>query len=336
MTNLLLPQLLYHQNIKKTANFLLNQPLFFQNRLYLYLQQQRITRVIEKFKQSPFALRIENTNFCNGRCFMCPHSSMKRKQGTMSKKLYQKIINQAVSLGINFINLHNFGEPLLDQDFIWRIKFAKSQGIEKISTNTNGLLLTPKLSKEIIKSGLDEIYFSLDAASSPTYKKIRLGLNYKIVHQNLNNLIKIKQQLKSSTPIIIVDFLESSLNKHETKLFVQKWQPKVDHVCISQLHDWSEKITSSVDNRFSNYVSYSQSPCRLPFTEMTINWDGSVSLCCQDIEGEVIIGNINHQTISQVWQSKKLESIRQKHLSLTTDQLMLCSKCKLRTFWWTF
>ena len=267
---------------------------------------------------------------------MCPHSTMKRHQGTMSTKLYKKIINDATKLGIDFINLHNFGEPLIDQYFTWRVKYAKSKGIKKITTNTNGLLLTPKLSNKIIDSGLDEIYFSLDAFTSSTYDKIRIGLDFKTVNRNVNRLIKIKSKLKSLSPKIIVDFLESDINHHETKQFINKWQNKVDHVCISQIHDWSEKIKTSKKTSFNNYVTFSQSPCRLPFTEMTINWDGTVSLCCQDTEGEIIIGDVNHQTIKQIWQSQKIQSIRQQHLDIKTDNLKLCSKCKLRTFWWTF
>ncbi len=45
----------------------------------------------------------------------------------MEKKLYQKIVDEAVETGINFINLHNFGEPLLDKDLVWRIKYAKKR-----------------------------------------------------------------------------------------------------------------------------------------------------------------------------------------------------------------
>jgi radical SAM protein with 4Fe4S-binding SPASM domain len=261
---------------------------------------------------------------------------MKRKKGNMSRELYKKIIDQASDLKIRYINLHNFGEPLVDKDFVWRVKYAKSKKIDRISTNTNGTLLTPKLSQNIIKSGLDELYISVDAATKKTYQKIRIGLNYDQVQKNIIYLAKLKKQLKSDKPKIILDFLEFNLNKNETKKFINKWKKVVDDVCISQIHDWSNKKKINIGKSINNYVEFSQAPCRLPFTEMLINWDGTVSLCCQDIDGEVILGDINKETILNIWQNKKYQEIRKSHLKLKTNNHKLCKDCKLRTFWWTF
>lgn len=328
--------ILYNQKIKKKVNFLLSIDFIHKNKIYQFFLQKKIKKAIKKYQKIPFSLRIENTNFCNGQCFMCPYPTMKRKKGTMSRKLYKKIINEAHNLNIEYINLHNFGEPLVDKDFVWRVKYAKSKNIKRISTNTNGTLLTPILITNIIKSGLDELYISVDAATKKTYQKIRIGLNYDQVKKNIKKIISLKKQLKLDHPKIILDFLEFNLNKNETQKFINKWKNIVDNVCISQIHDWSNKKKIDIGKSISNYVEFSQSPCRLPFTEMLINWDGTVSLCCQDIEGELVLGDINKQTISSVWKNKKYEEIRKAHLRLKTNNLKLCKSCKLRTFWWTF
>jgi radical SAM protein with 4Fe4S-binding SPASM domain len=336
MTKFLLNLLLYNYSLKRIANFLLKNRLFIQNPLYLHFYRQRINQVINQYSQKPFAIRIENTNICNGRCFMCPHPLMKRKQGLMDKDLYKKIIDNMSSLGISYLNLHNFGEPLLDKHFIWRIKYAKQKGITKITTNTNGELLNKKMAREIINSGLDEIFISLDAAKESTYQKIRIGLNYSKVMSNLKYLIRLKEKSKQKKPQIIVDFLISDLNCGEVDLFKQKWQDKVDNICLSEIHDWSLKVTGLSNRQYKNYVSYSKAPCRLPFTEMLVNFDGRVGLCCQDIEAEVIYGDLKTQSISEIWQSHLIEKIRNKHQKISVDKLKICQNCKLRTFWWFF
>ncbi len=332
----LINTILYHQSLKNVANLILNQPFLHHNRLYQLLLQKKIKSVIRQYQKIPFSLRIENTNFCNGQCFMCPYPNMKRQKGTMNRQLYQKIINQAEKLNIIYINLHNFGEPLIDKDFIWKVKYAKKHHISRISTNTNGSLLTQSLSQKIISSGLDELYISLDAATQTTYQKIRIGLPYQKVIKNLKYLIKLKKKLKSDKPKIILDFLKFDLNHQETSKFIQKWSKQVDHVCISQIHDWANQKKLNTGMSFQNYVEFSHTPCRLPFTEMLINWDGTVSLCCQDIDGQVILGNLNQQSLTHIWQNKKYQNIRQSHLNLQTQKLKLCQNCKLRTFWWSF
>lgn len=331
-----LDHILYNYSTKKIVNYFLSKKIVIQNKSYQFFLKKKINSVINKYRQTPYSLRIENTNVCNGKCFMCPYPIMKRKKGTMSKELYKKIIKETQQLKIKYLNLHNFGEPLVDKYFVWRVKYAKSKNIQRISTNTNGTLLTQKLARDIIKSGLDDLYISVDAATKKTYQKIRIGLNYDLVQKNIKYLVKLKKQLKSTKPKIILDFLEFNLNKHETNKFINKWKKIVDQVCISQIHDWSNKKNLNIGLPINNYVEFSQSPCRLPFTEMLINWDGTVSLCCQDIEGEVILGDITKDSISDIWKSKKYQKIREAHLKLKTNKLKLCQNCKLRTFWWTF
>lgn len=336
MSNTILNLLLYHPTVKKISNLLLNQSWLIHHPLYLGFYRKRITRVIQKYQRQPFSVRIENTNYCNGHCLMCPHSTMKRNSGTMSRPLYQKIINQMSRHRIAYLNLHNFGEPLIDPDFVWRIKYAKQAGINRISTNTNGQLLTPVLSKKIIQSGLDEIYFSLDAFTPKTYSQIRVGLDYRTVVSNIHHFVNLKKALRSSTPKITVDFLKTDLNQKETQPFISYWSKLVDHVCISEIHDWSNKTKVSKNYLYQNYVSQSQTPCRLPFTELLINWDGVVSLCCQDTDGEVILGNANKEPLLSIWQNSKFQKVRRTHLSLKINHLPLCQNCKLRTFWWVF
>lgn len=336
MSSSILNRLLYDHNVKKIANFLLNNQFFLLNPVYRYFLQKRIQQVIKLYRIKPFSLRIENTNVCNSRCFMCPHSIMKRKQGFMEKELYQKIVDEAVEMGINFINLHNFGEPLLDKDFPWRVKYAKQKGIKRITTNTNAQTMDEKVSRQLIESGLDEIFVSLDAASEKVYQRLRVGLDFKKVVANVKGLVELKRKLKVSNPKVIVDFLKSDINCHEVKAFTDEWERVVDSVCISSIHDWSAKKEGLANFDYQNYISFSKVPCRLPFTEMLINWDGTISLCCQDVEGEVVVGDAKKNSLKSIWQGKKLNQIRERHLSLNVNSLPLCQNCKVRTFWWMF
>jgi len=332
----ILAQLLYNRVAKACANRLLEWPLFLRNRGYRYVLRRQIKRVIDRYRYVPFALRIENTNICNARCYLCPHPSMKRRKGSMSRELYKKLIDEACRWGVGYVNLHNFGEPLLDKDFAWRVAYAKRAGIARISTNTNAQQLDERLAQELIEAGHDEIIISLDALSQEMYEKIRTGLDYKKVLGNVEGLMALKRRMNVAHPRVIVDFLECDLNRHERKAFIRRWRHCVDDICISKIHDWSSAKKGIVDTGYRNYVSFSQAPCRLPFTELLINWDGSASLCCQDIEGEVIVGDANKESLKEIWTGDTLNRVREKHLALDVNRLTLCKDCTLRTFWWVF
>ncbi len=334
MDNYFKETLLFNHKIKRIANTLLESPLFNKNPFSRYLLDRQIKKIISVYEERPYCLRIENTNNCNSRCFFCPHSSMKRHKGVMDKRLYVKIIDEAKILKINYINLHNFGEPLLDKDFVWRVKYAKEKGIKKVCTNTNGQLLSGDLQKDLVKSGLDEIYISVDAATEATYNKLRIGLDFRKVKNNIINLSKIKKKNNSSNPKIIVDFLESSLNFTETKRFINDWTKIADRVCISRVHDWAGKKTLPDSTLQKSYVYQSLTPCRLPFTELVIAWDGQALLCCLDIEGEEVVGDAKKEHLWDIWNGESLKTIRKKQLTMKIDDLKLCRSCQNRVFWW--
>ena len=58
------------------------------------------------------------------------------------------------------------------------------------------MLLTNKMSDELINSGLTEIQISIDAVSEDTYQKVRPGGKLKTVISNLENFIQLKKQKK--------------------------------------------------------------------------------------------------------------------------------------------
>jgi len=72
------------------------------------------------------------------------------------------------------------------------IRYCKDNTSAKISLSTNGVLLDNKdLSEKMISAGIDEIIFSLDAATADTYRKIKGYDNFDKVIKNIESFLKI-------------------------------------------------------------------------------------------------------------------------------------------------
>lgn len=50
--------------------------------------------------------------------------------------------------------------------------------------------------------------------------------------------------------------------------------------------------------------------CTKPFRELTIEWDGTVNLCCEDWLRRYVLGNVHQQTIPQMWGGPEIEAAR--------------------------
>jgi len=330
---LIYDQVIYNYRVKKLAALLLKLPLLIKNPIYNLFYNRLLNQKMKKFERIPFRVMIENTNSCNADCIFCPHKIMKRKVGVMDMSLFERIINECERLGIKYVTIYGFGEPLLDTYFFERVKYAKSKGILRVTTNTNGMYLTEEKIKKIFESGLDEIYISLDANSAKVYKKIRPGLNFRIVEKNILYLLREKKRRKSKKPEIVLSYIESQINQNETARYIKKWKDKVDNISISFIHNWTGDIISDMILRGGK-----RDPCRLLWTDMVISWNGDVPLCCNDYENKVILGNIKTGLIEEIWGGEKLSKIRDFHRKGEFDKIVVCRDCEYnyhhKSPWW--
>jgi radical SAM protein with 4Fe4S-binding SPASM domain len=325
---------LYNRSIKQIAIYLLKNRLLVKNPVYNFCYAKLIRKKMQKFEDIPFRVMIENTNACNANCTFCPHKIMRRKTGIMDTNLSKRIIDECKNLGIDYITIYGFGEPLLDPYIFERVAYAKSKGIARVTTNTNAMYLNNEKVKRLLESGIDEVYISFDAATEITYRRIRPGLNFEIVEQNILALIQEKKERNLKKPEIIMSFVESSANKHEVKQYIQKWKSKADNVSISAIHNWTGDIESSNEN--SNGLR--RDPCRLLWADMVISWNGDVPLCCNDYENKIILGNVKNQSIKEIWGGEKPRKIRELHKGGEFEKLNICAQCEYnlhhKSPWW--
>jgi radical SAM protein with 4Fe4S-binding SPASM domain len=130
---------------------------------------------IEKFrnfkkKKSLSWAVVEITNFCNFNCVWCYAKSSPNGQH-MSIERAKKLIHILANTGLKQITFSG-GEPLLYPHLKEVIKFAKNRGLI-VHINTNGYLLTKKLTKELKELGLTQVQINIDSLNPEMHDRIR-------------------------------------------------------------------------------------------------------------------------------------------------------------------
>lgn len=320
--------ILYNYNLKRLVHKIWQSKWLNDSFGYRFLLNRQIKRKMEEYKNRPFCVRVENTNLCNAHCVICPRDQMTRPQGVMNRETYEKIINQCAALGVDYVNLHNYGEPLIDKEFVEKVIYAKKKGIKKITTNTNASLLDEETSCRILASGLDELFVSIDAAHKNTYEKVRAGLDYQKLVDNLLAFVKMKKQSNARTELV-VNFVKSKDNAEEVQEFIDFWKNKADHVSVSYAHDWVGSKKDLTEKKAP------KTPCRLLFSDLTVAWNGDYILCCVDFNSEVVLGNMKSETIAEIWKNNpRLNHYRELHSENRAEELKICDKCTMNTVWW--
>jgi radical SAM protein with 4Fe4S-binding SPASM domain len=271
----------------------------------------------ERAPRLPEIVQIEATNICNAKCTFCPRDDMTRRQGIMDWALYTKIVDECAGLGIGHVRMHNYGEAFADKELPEKIAYAKSKGIREVGVITNGSLLGPDVAKAVIEAGLDAINISLDAAGKETFESTRLGLKYDKVVANVEGLVRVRSELGRKRPKLILSFVRQG-NSAEEQAFIDHWSAVADKIHITELHNWAGSRSRRADVNF---------PCYRQWLTFTVLWDGRVSLCCADLDGRVVLGDLKSQSIADVWNSDAYRRVRREQLESGGPEI--CRNCDL-------
>lgn len=327
--------IIFSPGLKKIAYRLLTSQSVIRSAPYNLLYNRWIKKTMARHVLVPYQLNIENTNICNADCAFCPHHEMKRKQGSMNFNLFERIIDQAAEYDIPVINIHGFGEPLLDKDFFRRVEYTRRKTNGIISTNTNASFIDEDNIVHLLECGLDKLYISFDAATADTYRKIRPKLDFDEVESNIKKLIRARRERRLKSPKIYLSFVKCPANARELEMYLKKWRPLVDGISVSFLHNWAGKYSGAHLLKDSSR----RDPCRILWTDMWITWTGEVIICCYDYEGEYMVGDLKMESITEIWQGEKLKELRRLHIRREYDRIGICKDCVAnlhsRNPWWS-
>ncbi len=130
-------------------------------------------RIWDKENPGPYKIQINPTNRCNLECKFCWQRTNKEiNYSEVNDERYLDLIEEAKSLGVREIEITGGGEPLLRKDLtIQLIEKIKRKGM-KGKLITNGTEFDRKDLQKIVKSGWEEIIFSVDGAKR-THNQLR-------------------------------------------------------------------------------------------------------------------------------------------------------------------
>jgi MoaA/NifB/PqqE/SkfB family radical SAM enzyme len=255
---------------------------------------------------NPSVLFIEMNNTCNIRCKMCSLNNMKRKPLTMDTSVVKRLIDEAVEMGIPKVRLHFYGEPLINKDLIAMIKYCKERGISLVHLTSNATMLSAKLSKELILSGLDEIYFSMTGTNQEVYERFQ-GYDGKYtlaeVEKNIEELVNIRQSMHYEKPIVALQYIFDGKDLGDCVSYLDRWEGKVERFNFTHLVEHGIKGKVKLEN-------YRR--CDMFDTMLAILSNGEATVCCSDIEGVLSLGNISDNSLIDLWQGVRMNKMRQQ------------------------
>jgi radical SAM protein with 4Fe4S-binding SPASM domain len=285
----------------------------------------RITGNYYRKRKAPLSLQIEPTNYCDVNCICCSRDRMSRKKGYMEFKLFQKIIDDAAQNNVKRIHLYLHGEPLLHPNIIDMVDYIKTRGMA-FQMATNGMRLDKVNAKALLGTGVDSsdhIIFSILGHSKEVHEMIMKGVRHDLVISNILEFLELRKSLGVNGPVIETVMYVMPENKNEEAEFLKYWRNVADHV----------RQVGLISQQFAKYkredglLPPREKTCKNLWERMTIFWNGDVTICCADLDGNYILGNLGKESIKEIWDCKELLAIKNLHKEKQFQKLALCSNC---------
>ena len=278
----------------------------------------------------PNRITIEVTNRCNVSCSFCPRQTVDMDLGDMDFELYRKIIDEASEhLPVKLVIFFR-GEPLLYDKLGDAIRYAKNKGIGPIQFTSNAMALDNEKADLLISTNVDFVSFSLDTLDRQLYKKSRMFGDLDI---SMNNVINFSEKCKKKrkegleAPVIQVSTIEVKEYLDGEKDFIDFWLKYADIVRVYYEHDDKGKFADpELEKQLLPNIE--RQPCRKIYTDFLIYWDGTVALCNYDWNEKQITMNVRNHSISEIWNSKDFEKIREMHEHNNFEDSIICKECQ--------
>ena len=330
-----------------------------------------IERELDRLRsREPHVFNIETTNHCNMTCIMCPRTTlMTRDIDWIDVDAFGQVLDQikphdpeALDEFWSFINdrygitfdhhdenafyfyivsrcviLHGYGEPLVDKNIVDRVQACTDRGIPTYFSCVPANI-TVKRAERVMEAGLSVLKFSIDSLTDEQQKQIRgKHNNFERAYETMLDVIKMRDRQGYKT-IIVPTMIALSEDNDARKMhdqFLNLWK---DYDVFAYVKSQDNRWYFEDDQEMENRSHYREQYCEYPWTSMTVMADGSVVPCTQDYDCEMAQGNINDQTLEEIWNGENYNNLRHWHVtgnfpaghkcSERCDQVKLFSRIK--------
>lgn len=275
----------------------------------------------------PRRILFEMTSNCNYFCRMCPQHNLKRPRMDILAETYIKIVDEIDKHGVEGLYLYHIGEALLHpnfKDILEHVNVKKHLGA--IWLSTNGEFFTEDKVNFVLNSNIDWINYSAHAVTRETYYAVIGKDKFDTVQSNLENYYSLKGvENLPRKPFLHCQMIEQESTKHEVDLFISKHYKRAEVVSINML-----EFANLPNNNFG-FQQRERKPLknclRVERNDCFIFSNGVVTLCDAAYNGEIYLGNINEQSLYDIWNGDKRKEVLKLNEEGRMSEIEFCREC---------
>lgn len=262
---------------------------------------------------------IEITNTCNLDCHFCPKHQRKRRQ--LSAEEFD-LLTDKVRGKVCFLYFHLMGEPLLHPLLPQFITMAREKGFKTILTS-NGTLLHRAMN--LLDTLPHKVQLSLHSHESNARGELS---------SYMEEVMNFATQAAAKGTCVVLRLWNQGGMDKENELVMdyiaeyvpRPWKERPDgfRLCDNLYLEFDRKFEWPSANASS---AKREVFCKALLKQIGVLSDGSLVPCCLDHNGDVVLGNLFHQSLEEILSSPRAQAMIEGFQHHTATEA-LCQNCE--------
>jgi molybdenum cofactor biosynthesis enzyme MoaA len=281
----------------------------------------------------PDHVQIQTVTGCNADCIFCPSGKTKisvPRGRRMDWDLYRSIVDQCIALGVRRYSPYLMNEPMLDRELPQRIEYisARIRKPQYVKVTSHGGLLTRRMAKGLLDSGLKKLKISIHSLKPDTYREI-MGLELAKTLSNIDRFLDLREQGGYKLPRLEIVMVDSAQTHEDIDSIRQYWQDRDIKLYIEVVENRADQKRirdSAISARKMTFFSW----CRRLMEQIYILHDGRLVQCCADWEQRSIMGDLTKDRLEDIWYGEHYSDFRRRFAAGNVNG-MICARCFKQT-----
>ncbi len=279
---------------------------------------------------APDHVQIQTITGCNANCIFCPNGKTRRNipgGRRMDWDLYRAIVDQSIALGIRRYSVYLMNEPMLDRELPKRVAYvsARIKKPQYVKVTSHGGLLTERMARGLLDSGLNKLKISVQSLNPKTYRDI-MGLELAKTLRNIDRLLELKKQGGYKLPRLEIVMVDSIQTHNEIPNIRRYWQERDIKLYIEPVENRADQQNirdSAIGARQLKAFSW----CRRLMEQIYILYDGRMVQCCADWEQRSVMGDLTRESLADIWHGERYSDYRDRFAAGDVKG-MICACCR--------